>query len=220
MEPHLPTFLALWSRTFDPAARALVKATSFASDLAGEILARPYAPRALAMWTAPETYLATIFGGANAPAEARALAPFRLARLERRLSCRWHLADLSEGEVIALGWACEACALAAAKEQAGERVLLFDFDTFLADPAPALERAFAHFAVKPERSQIAAILSGPEMRTYSKAPEYAYDSALRRAVLAEGRRLHADEMRRGILWLERTARDHKQLGRALAMFTR
>src|SRR5580700_1216637 len=48
-EPRLAIFLKLWSRTFDPRARALVKASSFVSGLAGKILARPYAPKAIAM---------------------------------------------------------------------------------------------------------------------------------------------------------------------------
>jgi hypothetical protein len=215
---YLPVFLKLWSRTFDPGARALIKTTSFVCGLAGEILARPCAPRALAMGVAPEIYLATIFGGANAPAEARALAPQRLARLERRLASRLQTDRFGDGEWVALGWACEATALAAAKQAANDRVLVVDFDRFLDDPEDGLARAFAHFGVAAEPAQIAQILSGPEMRTYSKAPEHAYDTALRRAVLDQGRREHGDEIRRGLHWLEKTAHDHAQLARALAMF--
>lgn len=218
-EKYMPVFLKLWSRTFDPGARALVKTTSFVSELAPELLARPYVPRALAMGVAPETYLATIFGGANAPSEARALAPSRLARLERRLGCRIETGSFGIGEWVALGWACEATSLAAAKETGGDRVLILDFERFLADPQQGLAHAFAHFGIDAKPDAISRILAGRDMRTYSKAPEHAYDTALRRAVLDQGRKEHAEEIRRGLLWLQQTARDHTDIPGAVGLFS-
>jgi hypothetical protein len=217
-DPYLAPLLKLWSRAFDKDARALVKATSFVSDLAIEILARPYAPRALVMGVSPDTYLATIFGGENAPSEARALAPFRLARLNQRLGAKWRLEDMSEGEIIAMSWACEATALGAAAEAAGSRVLRLDFDRFLIEPHATLSRAFEHFGVRPDAEELNAILAGPEMRTYSKAPEFAYDSALRQAVLDQGRSKYAAEIRRGLQWLDRAASESPELGKVFSMF--
>jgi len=215
---HLPALLKLWSRTYDAGARAVVKASSFVSDLADQILMRNYAPRALVMGIAPETYLATIFGGANSPAEARALAPFRLARLRARLCCAWPIEDMSEGEIVALGWACEASALAAAAAQFAGRVHVMDFDRFLARPQESLGAAFEHFGVAAADKEIDDLLAGPEMRTYSKAPEFAYDTALRQSVLDEGRSRHAREIRRGLQWLDRGAREYKQLQAAFELF--
>jgi hypothetical protein len=218
LESQLPVFLKLWSRTFEPSARALVKATSFTSDLAATILARPYAPKALLMGVNPETYLATIFGGANAPAEAKVLAPFRLARLERRLGGAWSLDALSLGEIIAMSWACEALALAEARDAAPQHVHVLDFDRFLAQPGTALLRAFAHFEISVDAQTVDEILSGPELRTYSKAPEHEYSTALRTMVLSEGRARHAAEIRRGLLWLDRAAQDFPQLASVLGLF--
>ncbi|MGH6877588.1 MAG: hypothetical protein ACREHV_09465 [Rhizomicrobium sp.] len=215
---HLPVFLKLWSRSWDAGARAVVKASSFVSDLAPEILARDYAPRALVMGVAPETYLATIFGGANAPTEARALAPFRLARLRKRLGCNWQLGDFSEGELVALGWLCETSALAVAVQQAGARVLVIDFEAFLSKSRNVLARAFDHFGAAVTTQEVDNILAGPEMRTYSKAPEFAYDAQLRRAVLEEGRARRATEIRLGLSWLDRAARKFPQLQSAFALF--
>ncbi|HEX4157064.1 MAG TPA: hypothetical protein VHY79_01195 [Rhizomicrobium sp.] len=215
---HLPVLIKLWSRCFDPGARAVVKASSFVSDLAAQILARDYAPRALVMGVAPETYLATIFGGANAPAEARALAPFRLARLRARLGCTWRLEDMSEGEIIALGWACEASALAAATAESGTRVRVINFDAFLARPHQQLHAAFEHFGVGVGEAEIANFLAGPEMRTYSKAPEHSYDAALRQSVLDEGRRRFGAEIRRGLAWLDRAAPEFPQVANAICLF--
>jgi hypothetical protein len=217
-DAYLPPLLRLWSRTYEPKKRALLKTTSFAAEIASDLLARPHEPRALVMGVAPEIYLATIFGGANAPAEARALAPMRSARLKARLSPELRLDNLTEGETVALGWACESLCLCEAVRSAGARALVLDFEKFLASPHEGLGRAFAHFGVPASDSEITAILAGGEMHAYSKAPEYEYDATTRRAILAEGRRRHGNEIRQGLLWLERSAAEHPSLARALALF--
>jgi len=205
-DARLSVCLRLWSRTFEPGQLALVKATSFVSEIAPDLLARAWAPKAIAMTAAPETWLATILGAENSPREAKMLAPSRLARLHRRLGCEvWQLADMSAGEQIAMGWACEASALAGAVRIAGDRVQVLDFDAFLADLAPALDAAFRHFGIDAGADDIRAILEGPEMRRYSKAPEHAYDAALRAAVLNDARAREGAEIRRGLAWLEQAA---------------
>jgi hypothetical protein len=217
-DSYLTHFLRLWSRTFKSGALAIVKTTSFVSEIAADLLSRPGHPRALAMGVAPETYLATIFSGANAPAEARALAASRLARINRRVPAGWQLQDLGAGEIVALGWACETLCLAEAAETTRDRVLVFNFDRFLADAHETLHGALAHFGVEPTDSDITEILSGSEMRSYSKAPEYRYDADTRRAVLAEGRTRHANHIRHGLLWLERAAAEYPAIARALSLF--
>jgi hypothetical protein len=215
---YLPTFLKLWSRTFEHGARAVLKTTSFVSEIAGELLSRPYAPRAIMMSVAPEIYLATILGGEYAPAEARALASFRLSRLNRRLHSSWLIERLSEGELVAMSWACEALSLFEAAQPHRSRVLVLDFEEFLGRPQDTLGRAFEHFGVHPSRSEVDAILAGGDLRSYSKAPEYHYDSETRRAVLADARRERAEEIRRGLFWLERAAATHLQIGNAIGFF--
>ena len=112
VEERLGAFLKLWSRAFRPDQRASIKATSFVSELAAEILARPSAPCAILMFVPAETYLATILGGPNSRQEACMLAPSRLKRLQHRLGEeQWKLASLSEGEMIAMGWACESISM-------------------------------------------------------------------------------------------------------------
>jgi hypothetical protein len=53
------------------------------------------------------------------------------------------------------------------------------------------------------------------MRRYSKAPEHAYDAALRRAVLDEARALHGEEIRRGLSWLEDAAAEYSAVRDAM-----
>jgi hypothetical protein len=216
LDSYLPVLLKLWSRTFDPAAQVVLKTTSFVSEIAPHLLSRSYRPKALAMGVAPEIYLATIFGGANAPAEARALAPMRLARLNRRLSTNWRVENLTVGEIVALGWACETQSLADAAQPANGRVLALDFEKFLAHSHETLRGVFAHFGLDPTESEISAMLAR-EMHSYSKAPEHPYDAETRRAVLAEGRLRHASDIRQGLMWLERVA-EHPAIAGALGFF--
>jgi hypothetical protein len=54
------------------------------------------------------------------------------------------------------------------------------------------------------------------MRRYSKAPQYAYDTALRDAVLNQARAIDAAEICRGLRWLERAAVEHPMVREAIA----
>jgi hypothetical protein len=198
--------LKLLSRTFEAPQLSVVKATSFVSELAATLLSRASAPKALMMYVSPESYIATILGGPNSRQETKILAPSRLLRLHRRIGCEaWPLASLSEGEVLALSWACEMSALAHAADFDRSRVFRLDFDRFLVSPAPLLFSVFRHFDLEATSSEVRAILEGPDMRRYSKAPEHAYDAALRRDVLNEARAAHGPEIRRGLVWLDRAA---------------
>lgn len=217
-DAYVPPFLKLFSRTYEPTAQAVVKATSFVSEIAADLMGGAYRPRALGIGVAPEVYLATIFGGENAPAEARALAPLRSARLKARLSSELRPDNLTGGAVVALGWACESLCLAEAAKIAGGRLLAFDFEKFLADPHQALARAFAHLDVQLSDLEIDAILADGEMRSYSKAPEYPYDAETRSTVLSEGRTRHASDIRQGLLWLDRAAAQHPEIASALSFF--
>jgi hypothetical protein len=211
----LPSLLQLWSRTFEPSARAVIKTTSFVSEMSTDLLSRPYGPKAIMMAVAPEIYLATILGGENTPAEARALAPFRLSRVNRRLHTSWKTEDLSDGEMAAMAWACEALCLTEATQAQPANVLVFDFDKFLAGPHEMLRKAFAHLGVRPTQSEIRAILDGGDMQSYSKAPEYKYDNEMRLSVIEEARGRHGEEIQKGLAWLDRLAATHLQIENAI-----
>ncbi len=103
-----------------------------------------------------------------------------------------------------MGWAAEMCALREAAAVGGARVLWLDFDDFLAEPKARLAKCFAHLGVD-AAAQLDAIAASDDMRRYSKAPEHAYDTGLRSAVLAEARAMHGDEIARGLAWLDASA---------------
>lgn len=205
-DAHLATFLKLWSRTFRPEQRALIKATSFASELAAEILRRPSRAKAIFMFVSPENYLATILGAEHSPKEAQMLADFRAKRLQRRIGSALDPVT-SMGALVAMSWASEMCALAAAQDSI-DRIHWLDFERFLAAPADSLADCFRHLDVGATKQQITEIVCGPDMRTYSKAQEYGYDAKLRGEVLDDARRLQAGEIARGLEWLAKMSAKH------------
>jgi hypothetical protein len=212
-EARLDALLRLFSRTWRPEQTALIKATSFVSELADDLLARDARARALVMGAAPPSYLRGILGGPASRQEIALMVPRRLARLERRLG--GVPAPRSEGEAAAMTWLCETLALHAAAERHGAQVLWLDFDRFLDAPAAGLQAAFAHLGATTEPAFVTGLAAGPLMRRYSKGPEHAYDANLRREVQAQAEREHGPEVRAGMDWLQRMANAHPQALAAL-----
>jgi hypothetical protein len=202
---RLAVLLALYSRTWLPAQRTLIKATSLVSEIAGPLLALAPASRALMMTVRPETYLATILGGPNSRAELAVAAPARLARLDRRLGQETRLGELSEGELAAMSWACEMAALAAAAATHPRRAAWIDFDAFLADPRAGLARALTALHGEAPPDAVERLATSAYFERYSKQPEYAFGPDVRRQVLAAARQDFAGEIARGLAWLDRTA---------------
>ncbi len=86
---RLDTLAVLLSRTFRPGQRALVKATSFTSESAAELV--PPGSRALLLCASPQRWMETILAGENSPRTLRAAAQTHLRRLHRRTGeHRWN----------------------------------------------------------------------------------------------------------------------------------
>jgi hypothetical protein len=216
--PGLEVALALLSRTWRADQPAVIKATSFVSELAERILAGGRQRAAIFMYAQPLAYLSGILAGANSRAETRLLAPARLERLKKRLGQgEWHQDPVSEGEHIAMSWLCEMTALTQAAARCGPQVLWVDFDGFLARPLAGLQAVFRTLGTEPAAAEIESLVIGPLMRQYSKAPEHPYDAALRRAVLRAAQSEHAAAIERGMRWLEEIAGRHPLARRAFEM---
>ena len=220
-EERLSVFLKLWSRTYELGQTSLIKATSFVSDIAPQLLARASAPKALLLFVAPESYIATILAGPAAREEAKTLVAERLKRLHRRVGREiWQASSLSEGEALAAAWATEMSALVEAHRVAGDRASPLDFDRLLEHPHEQLAHAFRHFDCDVALDKIAEILAGPHMQRYSKAPDHAYSPELRREVLDEARKANASEITKGLAWLERAAKEAPEIGEAISIASR
>ncbi len=201
--------LALLGRTWRADQRAVIKATSFVSELAQPVLAGADDPVAIFMFAQPHAYLQTIFAGPVSRVESRQLTAARLARLGQRLDAgEWRPDPRSEGECIAMSWLCEMTVLHQAAARSEPRVAWVDFDDFLVAPAAALRAIFRALGSAPPAHEIEALVGGPLMRQYSKAPEHAYDAELRRSLLLAADHEHAPEIRRGMAWLHRVGAHH------------
>ena len=212
----LDAVLALLGRTWRSNQRAVVKVTSFVSELAESMLAADHHPGAILVFAQPLAYLRGIFAGPNSRAETRQLTGTRMQRLTRRLGAlEWRVDPRSEGECVAMSWLCEMTALRQAADRFESQVLWVDFDAFLSEPFAGLEAMFRALGEPPPAGEIELLLGSPLMRQYSKAPEYAYDAALRRAVLLSAEHEHLTEIRRGMYWLQQMAARHPLIQRVL-----
>lgn len=205
LEHFLRFMLHVWARTFHEESAPVVKATSHAGRVGAEILqAAPHA-RAVALSMRPEPYLAVLLAGANSLVDLRCFAQERMRRLTRLFgNISSPLFELSVGEMAAMTWLVERAAQARYLGNAAlaHRAMDVDFDDFLADPEQHLGAIAAHFSLPVERAAIVAAVRGPVMAQYSKAPGQAYSPQHRGAVIAKSRVQNAEEIRRGLAWLD------------------
>jgi hypothetical protein len=215
-ETRLGQFASLWSRTWRPDQKALVKGTSFTSVLGPRLLARDPAARAILMFAQIEPFLASILGATHSIHDIRDVGQMRLRRLHRAIGeDSFRLWSLSPGEMIAMSWASEMISLEETAKRSEGRTLWIDFERFLRAPEAGLAQAFELLQAEVAPAEIQALVRGPIMGRYSKAPEHAYDAALRKQVLDQGRADQADEMRAGMIWLERAGGRYAAIARAL-----
>ena len=212
--PFVRALPSLMSRSFEPGQVACVKATSFVSELAPELV--PTGERALFLTASPRNYVASILAGENSVKELHALADFRRQRMAPRVD---GLDDqvASDAHRAATAWACEATSLESAAQSMPDRRLLFvDFDALLADVPPALSRIADHFGFAAAEADLTTIISGPILSRYSKAMEHEYSPALRRELIAEAGAANAADVDSALAMLDRAAKRSPLLERALA----
>lgn len=214
-ERRIDTLRALLSRTFRLEQRAIVKATSFTSEIAARLV--PPGSAALFLFATPQHYIENIIAGENSRRTAEMLAPSRVARLARRCpGFAVEPARLPPAHKAALGWACEMSSLEANAAQLPEdRVMWLDFDQFLTAPARQFAAVAAHFGYAIDPAAARSIAEGPLLRRYSKAPEYEYSPQLRHDILAEARWTHGGAIREALGWLSQLASRYPALAQAI-----
>jgi len=219
-DTRLETAIGWLSQTFAENDRALIKATSFVSEIARPLLGAKR--KALFLNISPERYIETILAGDNSRQELAMLASPRLQRLHNKLGSEdWMLWQLSEPVRAAMSWLSEMMALDAAAHIApAGHVHWLDFDDFLQDPAARLGDIAAFFGIKADADTVSAITNGPLMSQYSKAPEHGYSPDLREKLLAEARATHQEGIAEGLTWLKDAAGQHDVVARLMAEHVR
>jgi hypothetical protein len=203
----------LMSRAFSEDEFACVKATSFVSEIAPELV--PPAERAVFMYATPGNYIASILAGENSVKGLRLLAPTRAERLSARAPAFGPARN--DAELAASAWACEMTSLEqAAGAMAGRRIEWLDFDAMLEDVPSALGRAADHFGLNAEVATLESLADGPLMSRYSKALEFEYSPSLRRDLIADATRDHRRDIESALAMLHSAAEKSPLLARALA----
>ena len=208
-----PTVSALCSRANGEGEVALVKATSFVSEIAPMLVAA--GQPAILMHVSASSYIATILAGENSVKELHALHDTRAKRMTGRATPMPDAA-MSDAHRAAMAWACEMTSLEAAAAAMPDRPILWlDFDRFLARPAVSLLEAAAHCGIALSEAEANAITTGPLMQRYSKALEYDYGPALRRELQEESRQLHGPAIKAALAILLDASGSSPLLERAL-----
>jgi hypothetical protein len=202
----------LMSRTFAADEIACVKATSFSSEIAPQLV--PPGERALFIFAGPRNYVASILAGENSLKELHALAGYRAQRLAGRGIALPPARN--EAELAAHAWACEMTTLEVAAEAMADRQIEWaEFDAMLGNMPAELGRLTAFFGFAADAERLHAIGAGPLMSRYSKDPNYEYSPTLRQNLIAQEMRLRRREIEGGLAMLRAAAEKSPLLARAL-----
>lgn len=207
---RLAQALGWLGRGFGNQQRAMVKASSVITAIADDLTGAE--GRTLFLHVPLARYIETILAGEASLAETLAQAPGRMARLAALLPdfpfALWQLPPVTR---IAMSWLCEMATAQRTLPRSDPRHLWVDFEAMLADPAASLVAQSDHFGLATDSAQIDALLAGPIMRQYSKAPEHGYSPDLRRQLQAQAASEHAAAIADAIAWVEALAKRYTNL---------
>ena len=212
-DAYLAPIAKLMSRTFAADDIACVKATSFASEIAPQLV--PPHERALFMYASPRNYVASILAGENSVKELHALEIHRAQRLARRGIA--FAAVRTDADRAAVAWACEMATLEGAAEPMADRQVEWaDFDAMLGDMASQLGRVARFFGFETTDDRLTEIAGSPLMQRYSKDPKYEYSANLRQQLIDQELRLQGRQIEAALAMLRATAEKSPLLARALS----
>jgi len=205
----LDVTLRALGRTYRPGDHAIIKATSTAGNLV-ETLAQTPAnmPQMLLVYITLESLLATMLRSPDLRESIRAESPVWVGdfiRLTRREDM--HLNDLNDAQQIAVKWLTLMLLFTRAASAFPAQTQLLNFDDFLKDPAVQLSTIAQHFRLKPSADQIATLVTGPLMHSYSKIPSQRFNPSQREQELREARQQFKDEIQSGLQWVEILCRE-------------
>jgi hypothetical protein len=211
LHKRMSLFERAWSRGL---STTVVKATSICSNL----MAMVDQSAAIAfVHQQPEIHLAVTLAGENTLGDLRGFAQYRYRRLQGSAVDMRPLAEFSVGELAALSWLTEAIAAHSAMKQ--RSVTILDFDHFLAEPAEHLAEVCRRLDLQPDAERIQTAITGPIMKSYSKAPEHEYGPELRNEVIVDSRMRNGSEISKGMNWINRLAAGNSDVSAAVDLLS-
>jgi hypothetical protein len=217
IESLVEVLLRLLGRVYRPEQRSLIKPTSYVANFAPALLKARLDARVILLVTGMEAYAATILRTQAGRRDIAGSAPLRLGRLHARLGGEiWRLAEMSEGEVVAMSWLSGCMALRAIAGEVGDRALWVDFDDLLDRPDAVLSDALRLLRDRPCDADVEEIMRSPDWSRYAKDRQAPFDARSRARARQTARADHAAEIARADAWLALAAREHEDIARALA----
>jgi hypothetical protein len=201
------------SRTFREDQRAMIKASSFVSNLADDLIGSENT--SLFLYVGLESYLETILAGEGSRKEAEILAEFRHKQIAANLGVRIEgLDELTPVQKIALGWLSGMITLMKTYDKKDDDVIRWQgFNRFLKDPAHELTEISHHFDI--ELADVDALISGPIMNRYSKDPNHAYSPDLRNQLLQQARTNYSNNIKATLNWVDALAKQYKLIDKIM-----
>jgi len=193
--------VALLSRSFRETQRAFVKLTSDCNNLIEPLLAHDHEAPAILLYVGLETYAATMLRAAALRADVETRHPARLNDLETWLGAPCE-AGSDDAQRVAVSWLASMGAFADAAEVFAHRVMLLDFEDFLASPRQRLSEVAAFLGTPFAADEAAALVSGPLMRRYSKNLDKGYNPAIREEQLRDSRDRYGEQIAAALRFAE------------------
>ena len=188
----------LLSRTFHPHQSALIKATSFTNEFAGEWLKTLPDSKAILMTLPLKPFFAAVLDGSSVDIQSQKIHRWnRLVDLGITINASPE--TLSPGQAAAMSWLCESLSLHAIHQRFPQRTMFLAFDELLTQPQEQLSRAADFLGFEPPYP---VWIGHPIWGQYSKRPEVYYDSQMRTTLLTHAEQLFENDIQEGIEWLQ------------------
>ncbi|HEY4124631.1 MAG TPA: hypothetical protein VGM36_08465 [Rhizomicrobium sp.] len=201
-ENALAAFLKLWGRGYELNHTVVLKATSNAARMGERMMQALPGARAVYLSLPRESAIEALLSSQYAKTDLEVFGPERFRRLQAMLGDARIEQPRAVGELAAMSWAAERLTQRHLSERFGARILNLDFEDFLSDMRPNVERVMAHFGLEATPQILDALMKSPILSQYSKKPAHPYSTRRRTQILAETRVSKADEIARAQTWLE------------------
>jgi len=200
-------------RRFSPNQKVIIKPASMCNNLAAVLLAQNPANRGILLFVRLEAHLAKVLAEGGT-ADIDGFLSHRMSSLQKIVpDLDLAQEELSFAEKVAFSWLAEAAQLYTLSTRGlAPRLLLMDFDAFLAQTETHLSNLLRHFSIPAEQETLPAMLASPVFGTRSKQPGFADAAANRNAILNESRTANAEDIKTGMQFAERLMKNHPDLG--------
>lgn len=204
---RLDLVLRLLGRPLSPGERVIVKPTNFANRLVEPMLRMRPESRAVLLYSDVETFLRSLLKrGMFGRIFGRRM--FTQVSAWAALDFGYSVTDLlqqTDAQIAALAWLMQVRRFDSIAGAFGERVMIVDSATLLADPVETIDCVQALFGLGIDRSRVDEIASGPVFSKHSKFSDRDYDSVAREEEHRAASDAHAEEIAMVVKWIEKVA---------------